>query len=586
MKKRRLSLTIVFPIVIGIIVSTAAAAFLISNIRTVNRAGRDQLISGNRAMLSVSTRLMFNALYESDVWTINNMLDEFTGEENIIHAAVRDIDGNIVAESTTEEWTSGKLIAQGLVFRALAQGTIIQHEIDDQFLLIGPISIGPEQLGTLELAFDMSKFQSSLIRSSIFTALITITFLGVAVFVSSLVFRRFILGPINALVLAADDIGHGNLDTKIPEINLEEPTVLTSALENMRSNLQNLYQDLETQVKNLERRAKYQEATALIARDAAASTDIDELISSAINLIGERFDFYRQGIFLLNPDDDWVVLHSASGADVEQLLEDDYKLRAGQEGIVGHVSATGEAYVAQNVEEDPIFVPDAGSKEICSELALPLQTRGEFIGVLSVQSQQLDAFREEDVAVLQTLADLIAVAISNARLLRQTQDNLEAISRAYGELSRETWTEMLRVQQNIGYYSDVDGVMPLIEIDQNLEGNSDLPLLEIPVSVRGHIIGTIQAHKYDGGGDWTEEETLLLNSMAEQLNLALESARLFEDTQRRAIQEQMTSEITARMRETLDIETVLETTAREIGTAMNLAAFEIQLGTPNEEETE
>ncbi len=529
-------------------------------------------------MLSVSTGLMFNPLYESDVWTINNMLDEFTNEENIIHAAVRDTGGNTVAESTTEAWSSGKLIAEGLVFKALAQGTIIQQEIDDQLLIIGPIAIGPEQLGTLEIAFDMSEFQLSLIRNALLTALISAAFLGVAILISSMIFRRFILSPITSLVRAADEIGHGHLDTTIPEINLEEPSILVSALENMRSNLQDLYQDLEAQVEKLERRARYQEATALVARDAAVSTDIDDLISRAINLIDERFDFYRQGIFLLNPHDDWVELHSASGMEVAQILEESYKLRAGQEGIVGYVSKTGEAYVAQNVAEDPIFIADAGSAGINSELALPLQTRGEIIGVLSVQSRELDAFSEEDIAVLQTLADLIAVAISNARLLRQTQDSLDAISRAYGELSRETWTEMLRAQQNIGYFSDVNGVVPLTEIAQNSELDNDLPTMEIPVSVRGHIIGTIQAHKYEGGGDWTEEESLLMSSMAEQLNLALESARLFEDTQRRAIQEQLTSEITSRMRETLDIETVLQTATRELRNSLNLAEVEIRLG--------
>jgi len=295
-------------------------------------------------------------------------------------------------------------------------------------------------------------------------------------------------------------------------------------------------------------------------------------------LIDERFDFYRQCIFLLNPDDDWVVLAAASGVGVQPILESGNRLRIGQEGIVGHVSQTGQFYVAQNVHEDLIFVHDAGSTDIQSELALPLRTRGEMIGVLSVQSEELDAFHDEDIAVLETLADLIAIAISNSRLLQQAHENLETINRAYGELSRETWNEMLRAQTNIGYYSDESGVTPLSELAINPGTDDDLPTLDIPISVRGHIIGTIRAHKTESGEEWTEEESNLMKSMAEQLNLALESARLLEDTQRRAIQEQLTAEVTSRMRETLDIDTILQTAAREMRRALNLSEVEVRMG--------
>ena len=578
MTQRRFRLTIILPILVGVVVAVAAVVFLISSIRTANRAAREQLIAGNRAMLSVSTRLMFNPLYESDVWTLNNMLTEFTNEDNIIYAAIRDIDGGIVAEVSSVDWSSNQLLAQGLATRAFAQGTIIQQEFDDQLLLIGPIATGPETIGTLEIVFLLTKFQRSIILNTIISALIAISLVATSLAIISIVFRRYILRPINQLTQAADRIGSGQLDTPIPQIYIEEPARFVTALEKMRSNLQRLYQDLETQVENLERRARYQEATAEVARDATSASDVNELISRAITLIDERFDFYRQCIFLLNPDDDWVVLAAASGVGVQPILESGNRLRIGQEGIVGHVSQTGQFYVAQNVHEDLIFVHDAGSTDIQSELALPLRTRGEMIGVLSVQSEELDAFHDEDIAVLETLADLIAIAISNSRLLQQAHENLETINRAYGELSRETWNEMLRAQTNIGYYSDESGVTPLSELAINPGTDDDLPTLDIPISVRGHIIGTIRAHKTESGEEWTEEESNLMKSMAEQLNLALESARLLEDTQRRAIQEQLTAEVTSRMRETLDIDTILQTAAREMRRALNLSEVEVRMG--------
>lgn len=100
------------------------------------------------------------------------------------------------------------------------------------------------------------------------------------------------------------------------------------------------------------------------------------------------------------------------------------------------------------------------------------------------------------------------------------------------------------------------------------------------------MIGKISARKPPGNGEWSQEEINLMEDLTDQLNLALESARLFEESQRRAAQEQLTSEITTRIRQTLDIETILETAVNEIGPAMGLAALEVHIGQPPSESQE
>ncbi len=202
------------------------------------------------------------------------------------------------------------------------------------------------------------------------------------------------------------------------------------------------------------------------------------------------------------------------------------------------------------------------------------------MGVLDVQSTEPQAFIDEDVAVLQTLADQVAMAISNARLFQQAQESLEAERRAYGVQSRDVWTDLLSARSDLGYYCDADGVTlatehPPVHDDHH---DTDLAAVEIPVTVYGgQVIGTINARKPGEAGEWTAEEISLLETLTEQLNVALESARLHQDTQRRAARERLIGEVTARIRETLDLETMLKTAAQEMRQALDLPEVVIRL---------
>jgi GAF domain-containing protein len=210
-----------------------------------------------------------------------------------------------------------------------------------------------------------------------------------------------------------------------------------------------------------------------------------------------------------------------------------------------------------------------------SEAALPLRARGQVLGVLDVQSQASEALDAEQLAVLQTLADQIALAISNARLFEQVQASAEAERRAYGELSRQAWAELTRARL-MGYHYDEQGVVPLTAPALRVsQPDNDQRTLAVPLSVRGQTIGALNASK--PGGEWTQEEAALLQTLAEQLGTALDSARLYQDTQRRAAQERLIGEATSRMRESLDIERVLQTAAEELYQALGLEEMAISL---------
>ena len=107
----------------------------------------------------------------------------------------------------------------------------------------------------------------------------------------------------------------------------------------------------------------------------------------------------------------------------------------------------------------------------------------------------------------------------------------------------------------------------------------DATTVAVPIIARDQVIGVIDARKPEGAGEWTEQEIALLEALRDQLGEAAESARLYQDVQRRETRERVVGESTARMRESLDIQTVLQVAVREISQSLGLAALDVRLGT-------
>jgi K+-sensing histidine kinase KdpD len=177
------------------------------------------------------------------------------------------------------------------------------------------------------------------------------------------------------------------------------------------------------------------------------------------------------------------------------------------------------------------------------------------------------------------------VALDNARLFVESQSALEAERRAYGELSRQAWGELLQTRPVQGYRYINKQITPIDEPHQESAGGravsaavtAEGPMLAVPIRVRDQVIGKIDLHKGAEDAEWTPTEIAMAEKLAEQLNVALESARLYEDTQRRAAQEKLTGEAAARMRESLDMETVLQTAVKQFGEIFALPKVEIYL---------
>lgn len=355
-----------------------------------------------------------------------------------------------------------------------------------------------------------------------------------------------------------------------------------------------LAEQVTERTQDLQRRNVQLEAAAQVGRDAASVLNVDELLLRVVNLISARFGFYHVGLFLADPSGAWMELKAVSSEGGRRMLERGHRLRIEDKGIVGLAAQRGQARIALDTGADAAFLTNPDLPDTRSEVALPLQARGQIIGVLDVQSTAPQAFSDQDIAVLQTLADQVALAIGNAQLFQQSQESLEAERRAFGELSRQAWTQLLQTRAAVGFVCDQGGTAPAgnslepqmlaaMQKKQAVLADGDAAALALPIKVRDQVIGVVDMHRPSGTGAWTPDQIAIVQTLTDQLSVALESARLYQDTQRRAAQEQLVGEVTSRMRETLDVETVLRTAAQELRLALGVPELNIRLAPPDKE---
>ena len=413
--------------------------------------------------------------------------------------------------------------------------------------------------------------------------------------------------PIGTLTETATAITAGDLTRTAPAESEDEFGILARAFNSMTAQLRGLIGGLEQRVAertaDLERHSRYLEAAAQVGQAASSILESDQLIRQVVELIRERFDLYYVGLFLVDETNEWAVLRAGMGAGSAReagraMLARGHRLHAiaGSGSMIGWSIANARARVALEAGADAVRLATKELPDTRSEAALPLRSRGRVLGALTVQSSQPGAFDPDAIVVLQTMADQVAVALDNARLFAESQSALEAMRRASGELSQRAWAELLYARPDLreAYRSAAGGVTEAAdfwspEMEQAIrkgqtiraEGTGDgtrLPLA-VPIKVRGHVLGVLDTFK--SGQDWTPEEIATLEMLADQLGVALESARLYQDTQRLAAREQTLNRMTAQFARSLDIDTILQTVVRELGQTLPAGEISVLVGSPS-----
>jgi GAF domain-containing protein len=233
--------------------------------------------------------------------------------------------------------------------------------------------------------------------------------------------------------------------------------------------------------------------------------------------------------------------------------------------LVGWVTANRQARVARDVAGDPFHFKNPLLPETRSEATVPLLAGGKLLGAMNVQSKNVDAFNESDMQVLQTLADQLSIAIDNAALFQRTESNLQEMQSLYQQVAGGSWRALLGQQQRETTYD----LQPGTEL-----ADHTTPIV-VPLRVRNQIVGTIE---FSGRAEKLQpEEQAAIDTVSAQLAAALESAALFQETQRRSRREQLVNEITEQMRASLNPASILQNGIRELGRALGATEVAVRL---------
>ena len=398
-----------------------------------------------------------------------------------------------------------------------------------------------------------------------------------------LIIPMLVEGSHTGLVIAANKSGgFAEDDSKLLSIFANQAAVI---IENAR-----LYQEEL-------RRSLQRKTIAEVGRIIAAILDVDTLLSRVVDLIGQNFGYYFVHVFEVDPDGGYAVFGAGTGEVGRVLKEQEVRLRIGEEGIVGSVAESGQSLIVNDVSEEARYYFHPALAETRSELAVPIVLGRKIIGVLDVQSEQLNAFDESDQATLETLADVLAVAIENARLYEEEwrrgvelsvlldtaqalvssldlEQVLETIARQAKALTQadgsriyllerdeetlkavvvledyaeEIMATSVRVGEGITGLVAASGVPEIVNRAERdprvvqIPGTPEEPqcLICVPLAVKGEVIGVMTLSR-EGDKEFKPSDLRLLTSLASQAATAIENARLYEETKRLAATDPLT----------------------------------------------
>jgi GAF domain-containing protein len=348
-------------------------------------------------------------------------------------------------------------------------------------------------------------------------------------------------------------------------------------------------QDLASANRINEYRARMFQAIAQVTRAIISTQNLQDLLPQITQAISQYFGFYHVGIFLINASKDYAVLSAANSEGGQKMLDRNHKLRVGQTGIVGYVAGTAKPRIALDTGADAIYFNNPALPETRSEMALPLvQAGGQLIGVLDIQSTEPNAFNREDIEILITLADQVSMAISNARLYEETQKNLIESEMLYRHNLQTGWKKFTQSQRIAGVhrvgthtnlYSTAKELPEAREVmDSGITHSNQSKSAEItiPVKLRGEVVGILNV-KTDEKRKWTEDEMDIITAIVERAALSIENARLLSESRVAAEKERAIGEIATKISASTQIEMILKTAVRELGTQIGNAQVSIEI---------
>lgn len=352
-----------------------------------------------------------------------------------------------------------------------------------------------------------------------------------ALFLGLLV-ARLITSPMTQLSESAYRLAQGDFSRQAPHTSFEEFERVADSLNVMTEQINEL---LAKQEEVIRERTRQLHITAQLGREISSETDPERLLQITINAIRDQLGYYHAQIFLLDDLRQYAVLRASTGEAGQTLLSRGHRLSVGSRSVIGQVTSTGIPVIANDTASAENWMPNPLLPETRAELAVPIRLADQIMGALDVQSSTQGVFDEQTIAALQTIADQLAVALRNSQLFEEKEGLISASVQLTQMLTRDSWDSYLSERTSatgVGFSYDLMDVKPLSDIGLEVprEDGGNGHGLNVPIALRGEMIGELEADLPPGQA-LSEEERNLVGQVLDRVALALENARLFEQTQ-------------------------------------------------------
>jgi GAF domain-containing protein len=221
--------------------------------------------------------------------------------------------------------------------------------------------------------------------------------------------------------------------------------------------------------------------------------------------------------------------------------------------------------IAQNTSEEKQRVENPLLPYTRSEIALPLTVGDRVLGALNVQSTKAGDFEAQTIETMQNMAGQVAIALENARLFQEAQQRIMEMRAIQQQYLQEGWNALTMNQNELEY-----------GVGESNESNSQK--IVAPINLRDQIIGQIAL---EGTSDWSPDQKNLIDAVATQAAIALENARLVNESRQVAVRERMLAEISSKIWSSTTIDSVLQTAVRELGRRLDASSATIKLDLDN-----
>lgn len=350
----------------------------------------------------------------------------------------------------------------------------------------------------------------------------------------------------------------------------------TLELEQRSHELSNRTVELELANIRTQRRAAQLQAISDTTKAIANVRNLEALLPKIVNVISEQFNFYHVGIFLTDEANQFAILSAANSEGGKRMLARGHRLEIGAQGIVGYVTKSGLPRIALDTGADAVFFNNPDLPDTHSEMAIPLIVENRIIGALDIQSTQSNAFNQDDIDVLSTLADQVSIAIQNTRLYEGSQKAFAEVETIYRQYLQREWKRLSESEDVIGVQYSVAGTKPLAArlqekpIRQALTSgkvmaeSGENATLTVPIKVRDEIIGVLNV-RAPNKSIWKQDEIAIAQAVADRVAISAENARLFQESQLRAEKERAIGQISEKLSASVNLENIFRTALQELG---------------------